>query len=192
MAVPRTISVAPAAHLRPSREPPSPLGTSVPAGSLRPRADLNRRLEGLRSLKRVLDEAFRVPGTKLRFGWDALIGMIPWAGDVVTALFGSAIIVQAHQMRVPRVIQLRMLINIAIDVCVGIVPFLGDVADVFWKSNSKNFALLERHAGAALPPSRGDRIFVTGVVGAVVLVAAAPLIMVYWFVHTMIASGILK
>ncbi len=156
------------------------------------RPELNQRFEALRSLKRILDEAFRVPGTKVRFGWDALIGMIPWAGDVVTALFGCAIVVQAHQMRVPRMIQLRMLINIAIDLLVGIVPFVGDVADVFWKSNSKNFALLERHASAAVPPSRGDRIFVTGVVAAVVLVAAAPLIMVYWFVHTMIASGFLK
>jgi hypothetical protein len=156
------------------------------------RPELNQRFEALRWLKRVLDEAFRVPGTKLRFGWDALIGMIPWVGDVVTALFGCAIIVQAHQMRVPRVIQLRMLINIAIDVLVGIVPFVGDVADVFWKSNSKNFVLLERHAGAAVAPSRADWIFVTGIVAAIVLIAAAPPIMVYWLVHTMMASGLLK
>ena len=57
-------------------------------------------------------------------------------------------------MRVPRVVQLRMLLNVAIDLIVGVVPVVGDVADVVWKSNAKNFALLERHAARGAP---GDR-----------------------------------
>src|SRR5688572_12947446 len=125
------------------------------------------RMEKLRTLQRTLDEAFRVPGTPLRFGWDAIIGLIPWAGDLVTALMAGAIVVQAHQMRVPKVVQLRMLLNVGIDLVIGIVPFVGDVADVFWKSNKKNMALLERHATRPGPASRGDWLFVSAIIGAI-------------------------
>ncbi len=138
------------------------------------------RMRSLRSLKRLLDEQFRVPGTTVRFGWDALIGLVPWAGDAATALFSCAIIVQAHRMRVPQVVQLRMLINVAIDLLVGAVPVVGDVADVFWKSNSKNFALLERHAAELRTTSAADWLFVVAVVAAVVAVALVPLFMMYW------------
>ena len=154
--------------------------------------ELRRRLEKLRSLQWLLDNAYRVPGTNVRFGWDALVGLIPGAGDLVTALFAGGLIIQAHHMRVPRVIQLRMVVNVLIDLFIGIVPFVGDVADVFWKSNTKNFKLLERHAAAPTPPSASDWLFVSGVLGFLAAVAIVPLIMMYWIVHTMIAAGLLK
>ena len=152
----------------------------------------------LRSLQRLLDDAFRVPGTNIRFGWDPVIGLVPWIGDVLTAVFSFAIILQAHHLRVPRVVQLRMVINVAIDVLVGVIPFIGDVADVFWKSNRKNFALLERHARLRSPgagasvgaraaeatgATAGDWLFVIGVFVVVVLIAAVPLVVLYWIVH---------
>lgn len=147
--------------------------------------DQTRRLDALRSLKRFLDEAFRVPGTTLRFGWDPIIGLVPWVGDVLTALFSCGIIVQAHNMRVPRVVQLRMLMNVAIDLLMGVVPFVGDVADVFWKSNSRNFRLLERHAPEPRPATAADWLFVIGVIVAVLAVAAVPLAVMYWLVHAL-------
>ena len=88
-------------------------------------------------------------------------------------------------MRVPRVVQLRMLLNVAIDMVIGVVPFVGDVADVFWKSNAKNFALLERHAAEPRPATAGDWLFVAGVLVAVVVIALAPLVVVYWLVHAL-------
>jgi uncharacterized protein DUF4112 len=148
--------------------------------------DHARRIESLRRLMRLLDEQFRVPGTSIRFGWDPIVGLVPWFGDVLTGLIGCAIVAQAHQMRVPRVVQLRMLLNIAIDVVVGLVPFVGDVADVFWKANARNFALLERHAGRVLAARPGDWLFVLGILGAVIAVAAAPLVVLYWLVHQVI------
>jgi Domain of unknown function (DUF4112) len=149
--------------------------------------DHSSRLESLRKLTRLLDEAFRVPGTNLRFGWDPIIGLVPWVGDLLTAVVGCAIVVQAHRMRVPGIVQLRMLLNIAIDVVTGIVPFVGDAFDLFWKSNAKNFALLERHAPAVQPATRGDWLFVVGVVGAVVAIAVVPLVVLYWVVQTLMA-----
>ena len=153
--------------------------------------DKDRRLDALRRLQYVLDEAYRVPGTSIRFGWDALVGLIPWIGDLTTALMACGIIVQAHQMRVPRVVQLRMILNVAVDLLVGLMPLVGDVADVFWKSNKKNFALLERHAVPNARPTPGDWIFVTTAVSAVLLIAIAPLVMVYWIVHSMMRAGLL-
>ena len=153
--------------------------------------DRDRRFAALRRAQHILDEAYRVPGTNIRFGWDALVGLIPWVGDVTTALMACGIVVSAHQMRVPRVVQLRMILNVAIDLCIGIVPFVGDLADVFWKSNKKNLALIERHAAPDAKPTPGDWIFVTSAVSAILLIAAAPLIMVYWIVHSMMRAGLL-
>ncbi len=142
----------------------------------------------LRALRRWLDEAFRVPGTSFRFGWDPIIGLVPWVGDLVTAFLSLAIITQAHRMRLPRVVQLRMLLNVVIDVGVGAVPVVGDVADVFWKSNSKNMVLLERHSDEVRPASWGDWLFVSAIVTAVIAVALVPLFVMYWIVHALAAN----
>src|SRR3954463_10979348 len=100
--------------------------------------DPGRRMRALRSMQWWLDDAFRVPGTSIRVGWDPIIGLVPWAGDLFTALLSCAIIIHAHQRRLPRVVQLRMLLNVAIDLVIGAVPLVGDAADVFWKSNAMN------------------------------------------------------
>jgi len=138
---------------------------------------------------RFLDEAFRVPGTNFRFGWDPIIGLIPWIGDALTALISLAIVFQANRMRIPKVVQLRMLLNIGIDVLVGVVPFVGDVADVFWKSNAKNFALLERHEHEIQPPTHGDWLFVVGIFVAIAAIIVVPLIVLYALVQLMMARA---
>ena len=142
--------------------------------------EVERRLSALRSLKNWLDEAFRVPGTELRFGWDPVIGLVPWVGDLLTAFMSGAIVLQAHKMRLPRVVQLRMLGNVAIDLVAGAIPVVGDAADFFWKSNKKNFTLLEQHAYEVRPPSPGDWLFVSAILLAILAVALVPLAVVYW------------
>jgi hypothetical protein len=141
-------------------------------------ADPAGQLHALRAIQRALDERFAIPGTRLRFGWDPIIGLVPWAGDVVTALFAGAIIVQAHKHGVSRVVQLRMLMNVGLDMVLGVVPVAGDVADFFWKANTKNLALLERHSAGPSRASAGDWLFVGGVLSAVALLALLPLIAV--------------
>jgi hypothetical protein len=138
------------------------------------------KLETLRRLQWWLDDAFRVPGTSIRVGWDPIVGLVPWAGDLLTALLSCAIIVHAHRMRLPRVVQLRMLFNVAIDLLIGAVPLVGDAADVFWKSNAMNMALLDRHAAEVRPATAGDWLFVIAIVAAVAAVALLPLLVVYW------------
>jgi Domain of unknown function (DUF4112) len=119
-------------------------------------------------------------GTSIRVGWDPIIGLVPWVGDLLTALLSCAIVLHAHQMRLPRIVQLRMLMNVAIDLVVGAIPVVGDAADAFWKSNSMNMALLERHADEVRPASAGDWLFVAGIIAAIVAIALVPLVVLYW------------
>jgi hypothetical protein len=150
-------------------------------------------MESLRALKRLLDEAVHGPGTSLRFGWDPRIGLIPWAGDALTALLSCGIVLQAPHLRQPLVVEQRMLFNVAIDLIVGAVPLFGDAADFFWKANTRNFALLERHvelranrAGggpAGSSATAGDWLFVCAVIAAIVAIALVPLFVMYWLLN---------
>ena len=103
-----------------------------------------------------MDSAYRVPGTSIRFGWDPLVGLVPGVGDVATASFAVTILYHAYLLGVPRVVLLRMVLNTLIDLAAGLVPFAGDVADIAWKSNSLNLALLERHERPGAKPTSGD------------------------------------
>jgi hypothetical protein len=141
--------------------------------------DRTRRIERLRRWSRLMDSAYRVPGTAIRFGWDPIVGLVPGAGDVATASFAVTTLYHAYRLGVPRVVLARMMLNTLIDLAAGLVPFAGDVADIAWKSNALNFALLERHERPGAKPSSGDwavvlmAFAVIGSVLALVLISAA-------------------
>lgn len=135
------------------------------------------QLDRLRAWQRLLDEAYRVPGTRVRFGWDAIAGLVPGIGDLITGLFGLVILYHAFRMRVPAVIVARMTINLALDLAIGLVPFAGDVADIFWKANTRNLALLERHVALEEPPTRTDYVFVGAIVSILAGLASAPFVL---------------
>ena len=103
------------------------------------------RAERVRALARVLDSAVRVPGTNLRFGLDAIVGLIPGVGDVVGAAASGYIVLAAARLGAPAPVLARMLLNTGIDAAVGAVPLLGDLFDLGWRANARNVALLERH-----------------------------------------------
>jgi hypothetical protein len=127
------------------------------------------QLENLRALSRLLDSAFVVPGTNYRFGLDALIGLVPGLGDVVSALFSGYLVLQASRLGAPRSVVSRMIGNIALDTAVGWVPLLGDLFDVAWKSNNRNMALLEQHLQQPAAARRGSRLALL-LIGFVLLV----------------------
>jgi hypothetical protein len=103
------------------------------------------RIQGLRTLTKLLDSAFQIPGTRFRFGLDALIGIVPGIGDAIGAIFSVVIVFQAARLGVSKATLARMMGNVALDTIVGEIPLLGDVFDAGWKSNTKNLALLEAH-----------------------------------------------
>jgi hypothetical protein len=138
------------------------------------------RLAGLRRIAELLDNAFALPGTSYRFGLDPLIGFFPVLGDLVSPIFTVAMLLQARQLGVPKVVQARMLINAGIDSLVGAVPVLGDLFDFAWKANDKNLALLELHAREERRGSAGDYAFVTLLIVAVLGLAALPIVLTAW------------
>ncbi len=95
-----------------------------------------------------MDDKFVVPGTRIRFGMDSLIGLLPGVGDAATAVAGIWLIIEGARLGVPFWTLIRMLMNLGVDVTVGSIPVLGDLFDVYWKSNRRNANLLEKH----LPP----------------------------------------
>src|SRR5690606_17843562 len=99
------------------------------------------------ALARLLDSAFGMPGVRVRVGLDALLGLIaPGAGDAAAGIASAALLVLAFQMRVPKVILLRMLVNITIDAVLGSIPVLGDLFDVVFRAAHEDLSLLRRHA----------------------------------------------
>jgi hypothetical protein len=133
----------------------------------------------------LLDSAFTVPGTSYRIGLDPILGLIPALGDLISPLFTIGVLLQARELGVPKVVQARMLINVAIDTVVGLVPVFGDLFDFAWKANNKNFALLELHAREERTGSPGDWAFVSLMIVLVLLLAAIPFVFLGWVLSAM-------
>ncbi len=114
-------------------------------------------LERLRTLARLLDSAFQIPGTQYRFGIDALIGLVPGIGDAISAVFSMFIVFQAARLGASRATLTRMMGNVALDTIVGEIPLLGDLFDAGWKSNNRNLALLENHLRQPVATRRSSR-----------------------------------
>ncbi|MDB5349950.1 MAG: hypothetical protein JWN86_1197 [Planctomycetota bacterium] len=92
----------------------------------------------------LMDRAFRVPGTRVQVGLDALLGLLPLGGDVLTGLIQAGLVLVAlGRYRVPPAVAVRMMANVLLDVGVGSIPLLGDLFDVAFKANTRNMALLE-------------------------------------------------
>jgi hypothetical protein len=131
----------------------------------------------------LLDSAFVIPGVQVRFGLDALLGLVPGLGDLATPAFTILMLGTGVRMRVPVVVLARMVLNAGIDALIGLVPVAGDLADVGWKANLRNMELLERHAVPGTPATAGDRWFVLAgvlLMALVGVVALIPVAMVVW------------
>jgi hypothetical protein len=99
----------------------------------------------------LMDRAFVVPGTNVRFGLDGLLGLLPLGGDVATGLVQTGLVLIAlGRYRVPPEVAARMMGNVLLDIGVGTIPLLGDLFDVAFKANTRNMALLEPY----LPPGK--------------------------------------
>lgn len=139
-----------------------------------------QRLIALKKIAQLLDSAFPIPGTTYRIGLDPIVGLVPGIGDLISPLFTIGILWQARDLRLPKVVQLRMIINVAIDTLVGMVPLAGDLFDFAWQANNMNLALLERHAYEEQRASAGDWLFVVAMVVIVIVIAAVPFLLLGW------------
>ena len=105
----------------------------------------NRQLRHLETLAKVMDNQFRLPGTNFRFGLDAIIGLIPGAGDLATfGISGFMLIIMARNGASGAVLA-KMILNVLIDTLIGSIPIIGDAFDFGFKSNTKNIRLMKEH-----------------------------------------------
>lgn len=115
------------------------------AGTLTRDTTVSDALLRLEALAKAMDSAIQIPGTKIVMGLDALLGIVPVAGDFISGLISSYLVWEARQLGAPKWLIARMSANVAIDTMLGSIPIVGDVFDVAYKSNLKNMALLRRH-----------------------------------------------
>jgi hypothetical protein len=126
----------------------------MPARSVHPTdqriADLKGREEAQRRLQRIaklMDSQIRVPVIGLRIGADAILGLVPGFGDILSGAIGAYLIYEAQRLGVPRSAIVRMVANIAVDTAIGAIPVAGDIWDFFFRSNDRNMQILARHIG---------------------------------------------
>ncbi|MFL6244563.1 MAG: DUF4112 domain-containing protein [Thermoanaerobaculia bacterium] len=155
---------------------------------IEPDSALPADLVALRRFAFYMDEAFTLPGTRIRVGLDAILGLIPGIGDIIGAALSTWIIAGALRHRVPPLVIARMVLNVAIDLIFGAVPVAGDVFDFMYEENMMNMRLLEKHRDRRRPPRSASQIAL--VLGAIVAflvllaigIAAAVIALVLWLI----------
>ncbi len=133
----------------------------------------DRRDESARLLAYILDDLIPIPGTKYRVGLDPLIGLIPGIGDTSTAAFSSLILVHGLRAGVPRVVLVRMAVNILINSILGALPGVGDLFSAWFKSNQRNYRLLRLHSAGPRVSTASDWVFLAALLLIVLAVALA-------------------
>jgi hypothetical protein len=151
------------------------------------------RDENLDMLSRLLDTWFRVPGTQIRFGLDGIIGFIPGIGDFLAGLASCIIVLAAYIRGVPLVTVARMVANLAIEVVVGMVPLLGNLFDIAWRANRRNYHLLERSLEATRRDTWRDWVFMALLGAGLIGMAMLPFLLLLWLggslLHALGAPG---
>ncbi len=145
-----------------------------------------RGLEHLRLITRLFDQAFPVPGTKWRFGLDALFGLVPGLGDIAGALVAVYALRVARNLRTPNAVQLMMLMNIALDALVGTIPLIGDVFDFAFQAQTRNLALLDAWVSTPDRAARRSRRSLVLIPLAIVTVFATLTALAVWMLFILI------
>jgi len=118
------------------------------------------RLELARLVAFFLDDFFTLGNTKFKFGLDPLLGLVPGLGDLSGALASALMLITAASQGIPKIVQLRMALNVLINTMFGMLPIVGDAFSFYYKSNRRNYQLLLKHAEQSRTSTKGDWIWV--------------------------------
>ncbi|GAC1667764.1 MAG: DUF4112 domain-containing protein [Candidatus Acidiferrum sp.] len=146
--------------------------------------------EHLDHIAALLDDIFRIPGTNIRFGLDALIGWIPGIGDAVSGIASFLIVFASWRRGVPAITLARMIANVLLETGIGAIPVVGDFFHVVWKANRRNYRLLLREKEQPGIHARRDWIFFTVILGAAVAAVAIPIGILIWVLRSHPLTGI--
>ncbi len=106
------------------------------------------------ALEKLLERAFHIPGTKIPFGLDSIIGLVPVLGDLITAAMGAYLVWEARNLGMSKWQLIRMTANVGIDTAIGAIPLVGDAFDLVWRSNTKNLRIIKKHLDKHHPGTR--------------------------------------
>jgi hypothetical protein len=136
--------------------------------------------ENLDLLSHVLDDFIRIPGTSIRFGLDGIVGFIPGIGDLIGGIASCIIIIAAWIRGVSYVTVTRMVANVAIEVVVGSVPILGDMFDIAWRANRRNYALLIGSVEEPRKQTMQSWLFLGGLCLVLIALVLLPMLLLTW------------
>lgn len=131
------------------RERPQVMGMTMPIGN--DPAAIRARVEAMEIL---LERSFRIPGTDIPVGLDAIIGLVPVIGDLITTALGAYIVWEARNLGMSKWQLTRMGANVAVDTVIGLVPLIGDAADLAFRSNTRNLKIIRKHLDKHHPETR--------------------------------------
>ena len=131
-------------------------------------------------LSHLLDDFIRIPGTPIRFGLDGIVGFIPGVGDILGGLASTILIVAAWSRGVPNIVVARMVLNVAIETAAGSIPVLGNLFDIGWRANRRNYALLTQATGAPQQRTASHWLFIAGVCLLLAVILVIPMLLGGW------------
>ena len=161
------------------------MGITAKPEILRPRSRTGEAAfsnENLDRLSHLLDDFIRIPGTPIRFGLDGIVGFIPGVGDILGGLASSIIIVAAWLRGVPKVTVARMVLNVAIETGVGTLPIVGNLFDIGWRANRRNYKLLAESLDLPQKHTATSWLFIAGVCVVLSILMLIPLLVGAWVI----------
>ena len=131
-------------------------------------------------LSHLLDDFIRIPGTPIRFGFDGIAGLVPGIGDLLGGLASCLLILAACARGVPRVTIVRMMLNVAIETAVGSLPVVGDMFDIWFRANRRNYALMSKSLAETRRRPWTDWLFLSAALLALIGLILLPLLLFGW------------
>jgi len=170
----------------PPNEPP--VRIIVPGSAPPPETERDRARAMAHEIAWWMDNAFVLPGTNFRVGFDPIIDLIPFLGDLIGMAISSYLILIAARLGVPRVVLMRMLLNVGADAVLGAVPIAGDFLDAAWRANAKNARLLDQALADPKAAGRSSFWVVLGMMAAVLAVSVGAIVLTVWLVKLVIRA----
>jgi hypothetical protein len=143
--------------------------------------------EHLDYIAALLDDMFRIPGTQIRFGLDALIGWIPGIGDALAGMASFLIVFAAWRRGVQAITLVRMIANVLLETALGAIPVAGDVFHVVWKANRRNYKLLIREREQPGVNARRDWLFLAIILFTALAAVAIPIAILIWILRPLLS-----
>jgi hypothetical protein len=129
-------------------------------------------MKWVESLAKLMDSQFSIPGTRIRFGVDPIMSLIPVLGDLITYFISGVLIYTMHTQGASRKVVIKMVLNSTLDAIIGAIPLVGTIFDIFYRSNDRNVKLLREHYYEGKHQGSGNGLLLIVVVVAILIVAA--------------------